>query len=300
MLNLQHTLGQLYCTEAQWKNCIREISQWMQQPEAKARAEDYLLLAQANAQLERWREVLPPIRAAISQRKVAPASWYLLQIGAHVQLKQWAGAVRQQQQLVQHYADKPEYWRQLVSLQVRQGAEKQALATQRLGYQRGLLNEARDYRLLAQLLLNQQLPYVAGEILDKGVRKGVLRANAKNLDLLANAWIRAREDQRAINVLNRLQAQAPRQSRAVRLAQLHLKTGQWHSAETLLLKALQQKPAKPAELQLLLGIARVNMKQFEQARSAFVNASREDRYARSVAGWMRYLEQLEAASERQG
>ncbi len=266
---------------------------------ASVKPSDHLLVAQAYSQLESWKLVLPHISKAINAKKIAPQNWYQLKVVAHVRLKQWSQAAKQQQVLLRHYSDKPGEWRQLVSLQLQAKQRKSALATQRLGYNRKILRKPTDYTLLAQLLMNQNIPYQAGIVLQEGMKAKVVKASVRNLRILSQAWIVAKEMDKAIGILKRLNQIAPNEKTAAKLAQIQFQERKWKGAEATLVKALK-KSVEPAELQLMLGITRLNMKKYDAARSAFDQAGKSSKYEKTVAGWIRYLDQMNAVNELRG
>ncbi|MCP4595287.1 hypothetical protein [Neptuniibacter sp.] len=297
--NLDHTLGQLYCMQESWSSCIKHLKQWMAAVPGSVKPSDHLLVAQAYSQLESWKLVLPHISKAINAKKIAPQNWYQLKVVAHVRLKQWSQAAKQQQVLLRHYSDKPGEWRQLVSLQLQAKQRKSALATQRLGYNRKILRKPTDYTLLAQLLMNQNIPYQAGIVLQEGMKAKVVKASVRNLRILSQAWIVAKEMDKAIGILKRLNQIAPNEKTAAQLAQIQIQERKWKGAEATLVKALK-KSVEPAELQLMLGITRLNMKKYDAARSAFDQAGKSSKYEKTVAGWIRYLDQMNAVNELRG
>lgn len=299
-INLLHTLGQLYCMQEAWQSCVGNIKKWMASPGVKVKANDHLMLAQAYSQLKRWKALLPHITTAIRQKGVAPKSWYQLKIAAHIELKQWREAAKQQQVVIQHYSADANQWRQLVTLQINAGQRKSALATQRLGHKRGILNQAKDYQLLAQLMLRAGIPYHAAKAIEQGINKGVLRGNKRNLTLLSSAWLAAKEDDRAIKSLVKLNRVAPSEKVALQLAQIYLQTKSWKKAESTLKQLLNRKPKKRHQAKLLLGIAQVNQKHFDEARLSLQAAQGSDRYAKTAANWIQYLDQVEVDLQTKG
>ncbi|OMH33670.1 lipopolysaccharide assembly protein LapB [Motiliproteus sp. MSK22-1] len=290
--NLVRTLAQLNCIEEKWQACATHLEHWMKEVSNKVKADDQLLLAQAYSQLEKWSKVVKPIDAAISHRKIAPESWYQLKVVAHIRLKQWKAAIRGQKRMISHYADNPAHWRQLVSLHLQARDSKSALADQRIGFERGLLRKAGDYRLLAQMMLQAAIPYYAGQVLQQGMDKGVLSANKKNLALLSQCWIQARESQRALSVLAKLNRLAPSQKTLTQIAHIQIQLQNWQAAQGTLLQAIKAGQGQQPQLQLLLGIARIKLKNYEQARRSLTIAANDNQIKATANGWMRYLDQI--------
>ena len=289
---LIRTLAQLNCIEERWQTCATHLEHWMKEVPNKVKANDQLLLAQAYSQLEKWPKVIDPINVAINSRKVAPESWYQLKVVAHLRLKQWKAAIRGQQELISHYADKAAHWRQLVSLHLQANNPSAALADQRMGFERGLLRKGSDYSLLAQLMLQASIPYYAGQVIQQGMDKGVLVTNKENLDFLSQCWIEARESKRALKVLAKLNDLVPNQKTLTQMVHIQIQLQDWQAAQSTLLSALKGNQQQQPRLQLLLGITRIKLKNYNQARRSLVIAANDHQLKVAADGWMRYLNQI--------
>ncbi|PIE43282.1 MAG: hypothetical protein CSA50_06270 [Gammaproteobacteria bacterium] len=294
-ISLRRTLAQLYCVQAQWRACIREMKQWMQLQPEKISERDYLMLAQAYSERSQWRKVIAPITAAINRRPVAPQNWFQLKVMAYVQLKQWAKAIKTQRRLLGHYPAKADNWRYLVSLQLQGGQYKAALASQRIGYERGILSGAADYRLLAQMLLQAGIPFHAGKVLEKGLKTGLLDANEKTLRLLSHCWINAHEKKRAAAALVRLNTVSPSDKGLRQLASTQIQLQDWRSAQRTLKKLIHRTKSERPEVQLLLGIVNIQLKRFEEARQALSIAAKNKNQQPDAERWIHYLEQVQSS-----
>lgn len=289
---LVRTLAQLNCMEERWKTCISYLERWMQTVPDKVKGEDQLLLAQAYSQIEKWSKVTKPIGAAIKSRKVAPENWYQLKVVAHIRLKQWKSAIREQKRMIRHYAGKPSHWRQLVSLHLQVNDQKSALADQRLGFERGILRTSNDYRLLAQMMMQAEIPFYAGQVMQQGFDKRVLSANKANLALQSRAWIQAKESKKAVQVLSKLNRIAPSKKTLTQMAHMQIQLQDWQGAKGSLVKALKRSQGLQAKLQLLLGITRIKLKQYEQARQSLSVAASDKHLKDTADSWVRYLDQI--------
>lgn len=300
-LDLLHVLAQLNCMNERWQRCVDHLLSWISQAPLTVAAEDYLLLAQAFSRQEKWRDVVPAIGKAIAHRGVAPEDWYQLNVVAHIQLQQWRDAIRTQRRLMEHYGNNAEHWRQLVSLYQQDRDDRAALAAQRLGYELGLLRSSDDYRVLSVMLLQADLPFYAGQVVEQGLEHQVLKHDKKHLELLSHSWILAKETDRALAALSRLNRVAPSKTTLTRMAHMQIEQQDWNSAEATIMKALGMKAlghgaAADSQLQILLGIAQMKQSRFMQARKAFSKAASDSR-AQSVAqNWIRYLDQIRPAN----
>lgn len=295
-VGLIRTLAQLNCMEEKWKACIAHLEHWMGEMGKTSpqmiKGDDHLLLAQAYSQRENWAKVIKSVSAAIASRKVAPENWYQLKVVTHIRLKQWRAAIREQKRMIGHYADRPDHWRQLVALHIQVKDRKSALADQRMAFERGLLQKAQDYRLLAQMLLQAEIPFYAGEVVQQGLKRGVLKQSKKNLQLLSRCWIQAREHERAVVALAQLNRLAPNEKSLTQMAHMQIELQDWNAAQKTLLKALKGGQGKQARLQLLLGITRIKLKHYDKARHALAAAASDQQLKAAVEGWMQYLNQI--------
>ncbi|MDI3324536.1 hypothetical protein QKW35_09125 [Pontibacterium granulatum] len=290
--SLLKSLAQLNCIEEQWEDCIGYLKQWMLKMPDNVSGEDNLLLAQAYSQTEQWSEVISPISRAIDSREVAPESWHQLKVIAHSRQSHWRAAIREQKRLISRYADRPGHWRQLVSLHLQAKDHKAALADQRIAFERGVLRERNDYHLLAQMMLRAQIPYFAGQVLEKGLARGVLEPDAKTLRLLSRSWIQARESTKAVNALEWLNDVAPTEQSLAQLARAQIDLQKWSAAQHTLQRAIESSQGEQGQLQLLLGITRIKLKHYDKARKALVVAAKDKQLKTAAEGWVSYLDQI--------
>lgn len=129
--------------------------------------------------------------------------------------------------------------------------------------------------------------------MQEGLTRGDLKANKKNLKLLSRSWVQARENEKAVAALARLNKVAPNKESLTQLAQVQIDMQDWRAAQKTLQKALKRSQGKQARLQLLLGITRIKLKHYDEARDALAAASGDKRLKSAVDGWIRYLDQID-------
>lgn len=301
-LNLLHALAQLDLAAERWQSGLDRMNTWMvRQAERQAQqitANDYLMVAQANAQLQRWRQVITPIQQAISRKADAPESWYQLQLAALLQDNRKPAAISLLKTLVVRFPTATRYWEQLAQLYEATVQPQAALSTLRLAYIKGLLVDERQLLRLAGALLKAGAPRQAAGILDKAMGEKRIKTDKKNLQRLAQAWLQAREYPQARPVLRRLAADYPDVKALKKLAKVNLQLKDWQAARDALTVALQQQsPAQDSgELYLLYGIASINLEAAAAARESFNKAAEYRSQAPAARQWLRYLDQLQVSS----
>ena len=189
------------------------------------------------------------------------------------------------------YYPKDTYMLVLAGIYSELGDTKKQLALTEVLYDKGLLSNTSQLTNLANLYLLHGVPYKAAQVLDKEIGAGIVKANERNLRLLSQAWYTSREDQKAIPPLEQAAKLADDGELYIRLAQSHINLEQWPEAATAARQAIRMGGLKRADqANIMLGMALFNQKRYEQARQAFVAASRDRRSAKAAGQWVNYVD----------
>ncbi len=283
------SLGQLYLAQDEPRKAAAMLERWLQtHPEVKA--EDHFLLAQVYTRLERYSQALEYLNQAIARSKRPRDEWLQLRIGLNYKLKRYRSAIADLKSLIRRHPEREAYWQQLAGLYHLAKMEITAAAVSELERFLGFLDREPEILNLVSLLRAVHAPFLAAERLQQAMKAGQVKRSGKNLELLAAAWIEAREFDRAIAALE----QAARLRRSgglwLQLAQLRLERGDWRRAVEALRQALAKGGLKnPGQAWLLLGNAYFELGNAEQAREAFEQASRYPSTRRSAQQWLNYL-----------
>ena len=183
------------------------------------------------------------------------------------------------EKLVSRYP-KDEYWQNLMQKLLRSDAtDRVMLNVYRLAAVVNAMRRADDYIEMAQLAIEAGLPGEAQSVLEQGINKKVI-AEARDIDranrLLATAKRQADADRATLSTQEKEAAAAKTGDAEVRLGQAFLSYGMNDKA----LAALQRGIARgnlrnPAEAQLSLGMAQLQLGNKSEAAKAF-RAARGD------------------------
>lgn len=187
---------------------------------------------------------------------------------------------------------KKEYWVQLSLIYGARDSYAESLAVQQIAYQQGLLTKDKELQRLARSYLFKNLPYPAAKVLQKGLDEGQIEPGPKVYELLANAWIAAREFSKAEAPLARAAELSDDGRLYVRLAQVKMQNEQWSEAAGLIRKALDKggfDEKQLASAQLLLGICYYNANQVGPARTAFRQARRHESMREQADAWIAHI-----------
>ncbi len=292
-----YTLSQLYFIEEDYKKALERIQQWMALTENPS-PDSYALLGQAYYKLKQYRKAIPALRKAIDLRKAdgrkVKESWYLLMRASYYELKDYKNMARVIKELITIYP-KPQYFRDLAGVYSQMGDTRKQLALMETMYEKGQLNKASQLRNLSSLYLIYEVPYKAAKVLDKAIREGVLEKNSKNLELLSQAWVQAREDRKAIEPLTEAAKLSNKGEAWVRLGQAYVNLDEWDKAIPALEKGLKMQGVKrPGSAWILLGMGYYNLKMLDKAKQAFTQAANtkgaRKQNRKSARKWIKYLE----------
>lgn len=287
-----YTLAQLYFQIDEYEKTIASLTDWMSGAENPG-PEPYILLGQAYHELERYGEAIEPVETAIRiarqrDRKINE-SWYMLLRLFYHELRDYEKVLDILETLIVEYPRK-EYWLQLSAIYGETGRERRQLAIYEMAYLQGELVEEREIVLLAQLLLQANIPFRSGVVLTEGIEAGLVKPSAENYRLLSHAWSTAREDRRAINALEQATSLSSDGEFDERLAYTYANLADWARVVTSARTALSKGVKREGDLQVLLGMALFEEGEFDAAKSAFRSAQSSPNTERTASQWVRYIE----------
>jgi tetratricopeptide (TPR) repeat protein len=285
---IRFAISQLHASLQQWRETIDSLGVWfrfVEVPEPLA----FYLLGVAHYQLGELDPALVNARKAVELSPAPAESWLQLLAALLVQKEEFRSAVPVVEQLVERFPQK-RYWMQLALLHAALEEYSTSLAVQQLAYRQGMLTDDEDLRRLARSHLHQELPYLAAELLEHGLEGGAVASDPEALELLANAWIAAREYERSLAPLEKAAALSDRGDLYVRLGQVYLQRSAWKEAARSLLEAIEKGGlSDPGNAELLLGIAYYNDDRLEQARTSFARARAHPTTRGAAERWLGYL-----------
>jgi|TARA_B100001093_G_scaffold359936_1_gene344637 tetratricopeptide (TPR) repeat protein len=322
------SLGRLHVGLENFQTGIKYILQYMDVVETVT-AQTWALLGRVYYTTGEFKKALSSLEKAVilaEEEGYKPKeNWYSVMAASIGELKAEIGEkeayLRQiaiYEILVNLYPKKT-YFIQLGGIYGQLGREKDYMITLKAAYAKDLLNREGEYQVLAQLLLLNQNPYWAAQVLVSGQQKiitysetkidettgeeikvektgPVIKSNEKNLKLIADSWRMAQEIDKAIPVLSKA-AELSKDGKAyVLLGNLYLGEDKIEKAVDAIKKGLKKgKIEKISQVHLTLGQAYFELQKFEEAKKEFRIAARDkDKKTKSMANnWIKYTENEE-------
>jgi tetratricopeptide (TPR) repeat protein len=286
--SVRFSIAQIYASMDEWQKAEEALREWFQFVE-RPNAVAYYLLAISHYRRGQFDEALTPALTALEISNEPNESWLQLVAALHLQRDDFDSAVPILEQLVTRFPKK-QYWVQLSLIYGARGDYQRALRIQQLAYAQGLLTQGDELRRLARTYLFHQLPHSAAQVLERGLEEGRIDRDREVLELLGNAWIAAREYEKAIEPLQQAAELAEDGRLYLRLGQVRVQREDWKEATGLIQKAIEKGGLEDAgKAHLLLGISYYSDDHPESARTAFRQAQKHESTRTDATTWLEHI-----------
>lgn len=290
-----YSLAKLYLMQEQYPKALKALNAWFKRVENPG-GEAYILRAQIYYQLEQYQKALPDVKKAMAKarakNKKPDENWLLLERAVYYQNKNYQGMAKSLQDLLLHYP-KPSYWFQLAGVYGELNHTKKQIAALEAAFDQGFFSKQQDYITLAQLFLMQEVPYKAAKVLLTGMQKEQVEQNAKNLSLLGDALMLAKEYEQALDVMQRAAKASNKGKDYYKLAQIYAERQEYKSALSYVDKAMALGGLKSETNAFTLrGLILLNLNKLAEAKKQFTQLKKysEGDDKAKAQQWLDYIE----------
>jgi len=295
-----YSIAKLYLVQEQYKKSLTALNDWFEVVD-KPGPEPYVLRAQVQYQLENYNAALPDVKKAIAlvrkQNKKPRENWLLVERAVYYQNKDFKSMERCLKDLIALYP-KPQYWVQLSAVYNELGKPEKELSVLETAYEQTLLEKESQVVSLAQAMLTLEVPYKSAQVMIKGIKEGVVEENGKNLSLLGDALMIAKEYDHAIKVMTQEAGFTQAGKDFYKLAQIHTERQEWNLALNNVNKALVDEAFnQEADAQVLKGLVLFNLDKLAEAKDAFLEAKLHEKTEKSATQWLNFIEGEEKRRE---
>jgi len=292
---LMYQIAQLYFMKERYLEALDRLALWFcTVPPEKVTSAAYVLKASIHARQEDFPAVLEAIDAAITMDEDPKEPWYQLELAAHYELEQYPQAAETLEVLISKWPDKKLYWVQLSQIYYRLKQDERALAVLALAYRKGLLDKQSDLTYLSSLYSNANVHYKAAEVLEQGIRNGVVQPGKLHWTLVADAWYAAEELEKSLAAYEEAGRLADDGLTDLRRGYILIDLERWPAALEALNRALEKgglNEAQSGEAYLLRGMAQFNLGNFDSASTDWGRAGRYERSREAARQWLNHLEE---------
>jgi len=287
-----YSIAQMYFLQEDYQNGVNSLENWFAvTPEPGANA--WVLLGQGYYQLENYDKALPAILTAIDinekEGKEVKENWYLLVRAMYYLKEDYKSTMDVIKILVQKFP-KQQYYSQMAAMYGELGESFNQFSTMLAMNDGDLTVSDSDYVILAQFLMQNENPYKAGLVLQEGLDKGVVEPKETTLKLLSNAWVLSREDEKAIDALSKAAKISDTGDVYQSLSSIYMNVEKWTEALDAINNAFKVGDLKREDQAYIVkGMVLYNLKRFDEARTAFEQARKDDRSRNTAAQWLKYV-----------
>jgi tetratricopeptide (TPR) repeat protein len=287
---LLFNLGQLYVVAQQHDEGIKVLQEYIATACKPPAAEAHIFLANALVERKRLKEALPQIDLALSKAARPNQSWYEMKLAVAYEMKDYKACAQMLVALIGMAPTKPDYWKQLSSMFFEMKSDMEALAVLALADRQGFIDKPNERRNLYNVYMMLDLPYKAGLYMQDAIDKGKLPGDEANLESVADAWINARETERAEATLKKLAATSEKGEYFFKLGAMYGDNERWKESREMLTKALEKGGLKrQGEAWMRLAVAAYSLKDQPAAIAALQKAMTFDETRKQAGEWLRHL-----------
>lgn len=297
---MMFNIAQLYVADDKFDKGMQALNTYLQES-CNPVPEAHILLASVHAEKKQWRDSLKQVDLALVKTKTPKEPWLQLKLALHYELKEYARCAEVLVVLVSMSPMKEDYWKQLSGMLFEIKKDPEALAALALAERRGFINEEHEYRNLSNMYMYMQIPLKAAAVLERGLTQKQVAPTEKNLESLANAWLVAREYDKAEVVMARAAQASDKGELYKRLGQIQIENEKWKDALESLQKAQKKGGLKaPGEAAFLAGVCAVQLKQWQVAEQSLRAAMQDEKTAKMATEWLNHLQEEYAYSHPAG
>lgn len=294
-----YSLAQIHTQAGKYARARELIDRWFASA-SDPKPEAWFLKAMILVQQEDFAAALAPARTAIEKSPQVRESWLQLLAAIQFQLQDYAGLVDTLRKLVAVAPGTKRYWVQLATIENSTGKDDEALATLGIANIAGLLQDDKEIRQRARMCFVRDLPECCARTLEEGLESGRVAKDAEAWQLLANCRIAARETDLAVEPLKNAGELGTTARPWLMLGQLELQKERFAEAQQALTKALAKaEPSERGSIELLIGIAELGRKRYEEAGKAFEAARNDEKTKTAAESYLKHLEQKRALKDLQ-
>ena len=287
-----YTLCQLYFQQERYDDSLAMLDRWFALSENPG-ADPYILRAQLFYSLQRFEEGIEPVLTAIGINqelgRAPQENWYRLLNVFYYELEDYGNVIDVLRTMIEIWP-KREYFVQLSAMYGQEGNDAAQMGLYEVVHEAGWLTRGNEFIQMAQLLLQADVPIRAAKILEAALDSGTVESNERNWRLLAQSWQLAQEDLKAVPALTRAAGLAEDGTLNVNLAQSYQNLYEWEDCAEAARDGIRKGDLRREDqAYMILGACLFELKEYSAARTAFEDASEDERSRGNARSWIQYV-----------
>lgn len=310
-----HRLIYMYFFLEDYENATAYFELWLAL-ETKPAVKTYFAAAQIYAASDKMEQALDYALQGMAALKAAASTseqdsslekpklrenWIKLLIAIRLHLKKYAEVSHDLEQAISLWPQRPEYYQQLSAVYQELKREKEALVILSLAYQNTLINKETDINRLGRQYRYHSNPYKGAQILQQGLQLERIEPSEENLETVANAWLHAREWQRANSALQKAAKISDKGALWLQLCQTSTQDELWQAAKGYCQEAIKKGQLNEDEgtAQYLIALSEYYQGQLKEAAVSFDACTEWEKTKNTCQSWQIYATQALIAREEE-
>jgi len=287
------SLFQLHYSQENYLKSIEFMDKW-EALRGKPDAGVTFIKATAYYQLNRYKDALKNAllveQIALQNQRRIKENWWYIQVVLYNELEEVDNVISVLEKLVVNYPKK-QYWMHIAGMYDEKGMDDQALSAYYAVYMQGMLTKESELVMLAQRLLNAEVPYESAVIIEKGFMDKIVKKTEKNLKLVATAYTMAQEMSKAIDAWRAASKVTEDAELHYHLAQALANEDRHKEATASYGDAIKMgKLKKPGDVHFWNGISLMQLERWDKAIKAFrASAKADKKKKKQVRQYVRYI-----------
>jgi len=290
---LMYQIAQLYFMKDRYQAALDKLELWFcKVPSEKVTSSAYVLKASIYIRMENYTEAVKAIDAAIAMDDKPKEQWYQLKLASHYELEQYPQAAETLVTIISRWPEKKMYWTQLSQIYLKLKQDEKSLSVMALAYRRNMLDAQADVLFLSNLYANSEVPYKSAEVLEKGMKDGIVEPTKTHWTVVADAWYAAEELEKALHAYEQAGKASVDGKIDLRRAYILVDLERWPESLDALNNSLRKgglTEPKTGEAYLLRGMAQFNLENFDSASSDWGKAGRYERSRKAAQQWRNHM-----------
>jgi hypothetical protein len=291
---LEYMLAQFQMADEQYQPALDTLAKWRAEGK-KETASSYALEGNADYRLGKYPEAIAAINKAKSLTDKPEASWNQILMASYSESGQDAKAAALAQEQVTANPDDPIALNNASAVLVQAHKYPEAIQLMEKARAAGAFKSEANYLSLAKLYLvtgqdsSDPAPNAikAGQVLQDGLGKGVVKPGADTYVLLGESAELANNTTAAIDAYNKAVPLATNGEAALRAARLQLSESKYSQAKALIQQAIAKGVKQKGVAYMLLAETERGLKNKPAAITAMKQAAQQPETAEKAKAWLR-------------
>ncbi|NWG46849.1 MAG: tetratricopeptide repeat protein [Alphaproteobacteria bacterium] len=285
-------LAKLYLITEDFPRAIDLLQRFINESGGEAPHEAYYLLAAAHVQLQKFQDARGPAITALDKAGAqAPARYFQLAAAILIALEDYKAAVPILERGLPLFPTNKDFWRNLQVAYAQTGREKEAFQILELMYIQNFEMTTSELRVLADQYRANNVPYKAVQLIEREIETGRLPKDFRTWRTLADAYLQAREWEKARVPLREAAKLSDDGNLFYDLCQSYFQDEEYRNAEQACTQAINKGGLRNAgNAWYYVGYARYEQENIDGAIEAMKRAAKFDNMKERAEKFIAFIE----------